>query len=418
MTVLEKDKTILRRLAEQVAEFAAQPVHQQTADAWRRLNGIEKTRPLVWINEFPWHEMDVNGELTLLCQHPHCRWTEQELRRTIYLWRHMPFDMVVEDVFYSPLVIRDSGFGIREDADILKVDEKNNIYSRGFHQQIRDESDVEKIVMPIIHHDEAASEENFQTLVECFGDILRIEKRGVFHQWFAPWDELIRWWVVQSALTDMIARPHLVHLAMNRLVTAYLSRLDQYVALNLLSYARGNYRVGSGGLAYTDDLPGRDFAPDAVRTIDQWGCATAQIFCDVSPAMHEEFALHYERRWLERFGLNYYGCCEPLHHKIDMLKSAPNLRKISISPWANLARAVENIGDDYVISYKPNPAILASDAWNLDAARNALISDLKILEGCAVEIILKDISTVRYQPQRLWDWTRMAMEAVDGIGIA
>jgi hypothetical protein len=27
--------------------------------------------------------------------------------------------------------------------------------------------------------------------------------------------------------------------------------------------------------------------------------------------MHEEFALQYEKRWLERFGLTYYGCCEP-----------------------------------------------------------------------------------------------------------
>ena len=29
---------------------------------------------------------------------------------------------------------------------------------------------------------------------------------------------------------------------------------------------------------------------------------------------------------------------------------------------------------------------------------------------CHVELIMKDISTVRYQPQRLWEWAAIAME--------
>ena len=35
---------------------------------------------------------------------------------------------------------------------------------------------------------------------------------------------------------------------------------------------------------------------------------------------------------------------------------------------------------------------------------------LEQTKPCAVEIILKDISTVRHQPQRLWDWARIASE--------
>lgn len=414
MKIPPNDKFILRRLTEKVAEIADLPVHQHKADLWRRLNGLEKVRPLVWINEFPWHEMDVNGELTLQCENDYCRWAEQELRRAIYLWQHAPFDMVVENVFYSPLVIHDSGFGITEDVDFIKQDEKSNILSRGFHQQIQNEQDIEKIKMPVIHHDENASEENFEILSNIFGDILPVKKRGIVHQWFAPWDELIRWWDVQDALMDLVTRPDLIHLAMERLISAYLCRLDQYTELNLLSYAEGNFRVGSGGLGYTDELPKPGFNPNAVRTTDLWGCATAQIFCDVSPAMHEEFALQYERRWLERFGLNYYGCCEPLHHKMSILKSIPNLRKISISPWADLDKAAANIGENYVISYKPNPAVLATDNWNLEAARKKLVADLEKLQDCVVEIIMKDISTVQYQPQRLWEWAHMAMEVVEG----
>jgi len=130
----------------------------------------------------------------------------------------------------------------------------------------------------------------------------------------------------------------------------------------------------------------------------------------VSPEMHEEFALQHEKRWLKKFGLTYYGCCEPLHRKIHILKSIPNLRKISISPWADREEAAANIGNKYVLSLKPNPAILAAENWNPDAARQELEEDLEKTKGCAVEVIMKDISTCRRQPHRLWEWEEMAMK--------
>jgi len=38
------------------------------------------------------------------------------------------------------------------------------------------------------------------------------------------------------------------------------------------------------------------------------------------------------------------------------------------------------------------------------------------LEGLHVEIIMKDISTVRHDPQRLWDWARIASEVAQEFG--
>ena len=58
----------------------------------------------------------------------------------------------------------------------------------------------------------------------------------------------------------------------------------------------------------------------------------AQIFASVSPGMHWEFELEYAVEWYRRFGLNYYGCCEPLHDRLDYISRIPNLRKISMSP--------------------------------------------------------------------------------------
>jgi hypothetical protein len=240
-----------------------------------------------------------------------------------------------------------------------------------------------------------------------------VRQQGATHFWFAPWDYLIRWYGIQEMMMDLTLRPELVHAAVDRLTRACLKQLDQYEGLELLSLNNGAQIVGSGGLGFTDELPAAGFNSLQVRTADCWGNAAAQIFSDISPRMHEEFALSYERRWLDRFGLTYYGCCDPLHHKVEMLRSIPNLRKISMSPWADVEKGAEQIGRDYVFSYKPNPAILAPEKWNPAEARRALREVLEKTRGCAVEIVLKDISTVHHEPSRLWQWAQIAEEETE-----
>jgi hypothetical protein len=416
MSVSHNDISILRSLAEQVAEIGSLPVQKQTAQEWRRLNSLKKGRPLIWINELPWHEMNVNDEMTLCCKDSFCRGIEWNLRATIYQWQHLRGDMVVEPIYYSPLVIHDSGFGIIETGDHIAQSDNGGIFSTGYKPQINDEKDIAKIKDPVVTHDAEASERNYQSLSEIFGDILPVQKCGIVHMWFSPWDELIRWWGVQEALMDIAMRPELVHMAMDRLTNAFLARLRQWEELNLLSLTPGNYRVGSGGPGYCDEIPAPDFDANHVRTIDQWGCATAQIFSSVSPAMHEEFALHYERRWLSKFGINYYGCCEPLHDKLDVLTSIPNLRKISMSPWADLDKAAPKMAGKYVVSYKPNPAIFATDIYDPTQAHRELTDALKKTEGCVVEIIMKDISATRNDPHRVWQWAQMAMDVAGEMG--
>jgi len=53
---------------------------------------------------------------------------------------------------------------------------------------------------------------------------------------------------------------------------------------------------------------------------------------------------------------------------------------------------------------------LLTDTWRPDIARQELQEFLEKARGCHMEIIMKDISTVRYQPQRLWECEKMAME--------
>lgn len=409
-----RDMDILRGLASQVAEIAALAVHKEKAELWQRLNDLDSVRPMVWINEIPWNEMNVDDELTLRAEHPWARDQERELRRLLYQWKHLPGDMVVSDYLSCPLVVHSTDFGIVEDVDIVKTDETNDIVSRHFHIQIKEAEDIQKIKMPRVTHNEEATEIRYQAMCEAYRGIMPVRKVGQTHIWFTPWDYLIRWWGVQEAMLDLVMRPDMVHAAVDRMVDAWMVELDQFVEQNLLSLDNDNTRVGSGGYGYTSALPGNDYDPAYVKPHNMWGCSNAQAFSEVSPDMHWEFAIEHDMRWLERWGMVYYGCCEPLDGKLDILRRIPNLRKISVSPWCGTERVIQGIGSDYVISHKPNPAILAESTWDPVQAGKNIRDFLDKAEGrCHIELIMKDISTVRYDPKRLWAWAEIAMEEVE-----
>ena len=406
MSAPASDRDTLRELARRVAEIAAEPVHDVKRDLWRRLNGLERTRPLVWINEIPWHEIpDVEPQ----CEDAFCRSLESSLRRTLHSWEHFRCDSVVDPFITCRTVIRDTGYGLEVSA--LRPEEFRG--AKDYVPVIREEADIEKICMPQVTVDAEATERRYQQMCDLVGDVLPVQRIGIAHMWCAPWDVLIQWWGIEELYVDMLDRPGFVHKGIGRMMDALLCRLDQYEKLGVLSVSNGNHRVGSGGLGITDELPQPDYDGEHARTMDQWGTSTGQIFSEVSPDMHEEFCLQYERRWLERFGLNCYGCCEPLDRKMGILRSVPRLRRVSMSPWVDLDRAAAETGRDFIFSHKPNPAVLATERWNPDHARSVLRDALERTRACVVEVIMKDIETCRSEPHRIAEWCRLAVEVAE-----
>ena len=404
---------VLRELARRYGLAAADPANAERREQWRRLNDLESCRPLVWMNEICWNEMEVDDELRLQTSSEVCRRIETQLRRTLYQWKHMQGDMVVEPVFPAPYILRNSGFAVEIQADVLETEKEREIASRHFHNQFASDEDIAKIHDPVIQVDRARTAEFNQFYTRVFEGILPVQTRGCTGFWFAPWDDIVFWMNADSVLLGLADRPSFMHALVERLCDAYLCGLGQFEALGLLARNDANVRIGSGGYGYTGDLP----APGerGIQPMQQWGSATAQIFGSVSPAMHREFGLEHEKRWLSKFGLAYYGCCEPLHNKISILESLPNLRKISISPWADVAAAADLMRGRYVMSLKPSPAVLAWQSFDRDAVRKELTEKLSAARGCNVEIILKDISTVQHDPSRVWEWARIARETIEAM---
>ncbi len=409
----QNEVDVLRSLAEEWAAIASLPIHKEKARLWQKLNDLESERPMVWINEIPWHEMNYMEELSLQCENQWARSQEDLMRKTLYQWRHMPGDMIVNPWLTCPLSIHSSDFGIMEDVDLAITDESSDVVSRHFNIQIREVDDLEKIMFPVITHNENATEIRYQLMKDLFADILPVKKEGQTHIWFTPWDYLIRWWGIQEAMMDLVLRPDMVHAFYEKMVQAWMVELDQFEAQNLLSLDCNNTRIGSGGYGHTRDMPGKPFDSEWIRPHNMWGCSNAQIFSEVSPEMHWEFAIEHDLLWLERWNMTYYGCCEPLAGKGHLLKRIPNLRKVSFSPWNDTRKGLEELGNDYVISRKPSPAIFASKTFDPDQARREIREFLEAAgEGLHIEMIMKDVSTVLYEPQRLWEWERICMEEV------
>ncbi len=407
-----QDRILLRNLAQQVADIVSLPVHRETQLLWRQVNQRSMHRPVVWINEICWNEMGHGEDLVLRTSTPFARMIESQLLQTCFLWNHMPADMVVEPAVYAPLAVHTTGIGLQVDEHTLPSDPENTVVSHEYHTQLAHEDDLEKIQIPTVTHDAERSKETLEAYEDIFSGILPVIQRGIPGFWFAPWDDLVTLCGAQEVLLNLALKPDFMHRAIETLVSAYLKALDQYQALGLLASNNTNVRVGSGAYGYTDDLPEAETLLTNASPDQIWGSAAAQIFSDVSPHMHEEFAVSYERRWLERFALTYYGCCEPLETKLDVLASIPNLRKISVSPWNDLQKICEAVGSTYVISYKPNPAIFAGSTWDLESASRELAYAVRTARryGCSMEIVMKDISTVHYQPHRLMEWARSAMQ--------
>ncbi|MFH1009388.1 MAG: hypothetical protein V1800_18075 [Candidatus Latescibacterota bacterium] len=408
----KKDVGIVRDLAARVAEIAALPVQDQTRALWRKLNARKPDRPMVMMDQVCWNEMNVGDELILRCTEPECRSYEERLRQTLYQWDHFRVDMVVEPFMRIPKAICNTGFGIQVQEEIAVGDPTNAVVGHKFDNQFRTEEDLERIRIPEIRHDVPETERRLAVAHELFDGLLTVRAWGV-DPYLSLWDIISQWMGVEKSLYALIDKPDFMHRLVGRVTDGYMSMLDQLEEMGLLCPEQSLIHCTG---AYTDELPAPGYDPQKPRTKDLWMFGLAQMFSTVSPGMFREFEVDYASRICERFGLVYYGCCDPLDGKMAEVCMIPHVRKVSMSPWVDEERGAREIGTEFVYSRKPSPAMLATDVFHGAQVREDLAKTREVCDryGCPLEYILKDISTVRYDPERLWEWSRIAMEVARG----
>jgi hypothetical protein len=168
-------------------------------------------------------------------------------------------------------------------------------------------------------------------------------------------------------------------------------------------------------LSYAEELEDPAANVNGVKREQLWIFMSSQELTGVSPAMHDEFMLQHQLPIMKHFGLSAYGCCEDLTHKIDMLRQVPNLRRIAVSPFADAAKCAEQIGQDYVLSYRPSPTDMVGYGFDPDRIRSILKRDLEACKDTHVDITLKDVETVQKDPDRVRKWVEITRQVIDEI---
>lgn len=408
--ISQQDKAHFRTLASQYRDVAFLDVHEKTKEDWRKLNGLKPARPLIMIDQIPWHEMNVNDELTLRCEDPFLRSLEWNMRSELYKWKHFPCDMTFEPYLEVPKAFTDTGVGI---ATVYNPEdlEHANAQTHLYQDQLADDAALDRLKTPVIRLDKEETAFREALIQELVGDILPVSLSGV-GIWAAIWDRIVFWRGATPVLYDLADRPDFIHRLMRKLVDIEMKILDQYEEQNLLD-AKARLVHCAGTHSY--ELPGPDYDPQHVKAKNCWAAGAAQIFSEVSPAMHDEFEIQYMKPYYERFGLVNYGCCEQLHHKIDIIRQLKTVRTISVSPWANVWIAAANMGNDYLMARKPSPSFVAMDTLDTSVIAEETRNTLKACQasGTPCMLILKDITTVRNDPRRLTQWYETVKGVID-----
>jgi len=403
-----RDRTIIRDLAQRVAEIAARPEQDEKREIWYAQASLKPIRPPIFCSpEGSWQELITDSDIA--CEDEDARGIEYGLRMRIYAAEHFHDDQACDNAYNVRYAIEIGDWGVHQTYIRPEA-------ARGAHvwdPPIKTRTDLDKLRKPAVTHDEEESRRRLERAQDLLGDILEVKQKG--DVWM-PTGLIDQWTLlrgINQTFLDMTDDPDLLHAGMRFLMEGTLAVMKQIESLGLLTLDNGNDYCGSGSFGWSRDLPSPGFDGTHVRLIDLWGFADAQTMSEVGPAMHEEFVLQYQLPVLDEFGLNYYGCCEPLHLKLDMLKRrVPRLRRVSISPWADKRMSAGKLGPGIIFGWKPNPAYLAAVEFDGELVRRDIRETVEICReyACPLEITIKDTHTCNQQPWRFEEWTRIAME--------
>lgn len=409
---MNHDTAVLRSLAYAYREAAMAPRNAERLQLHKAVNDLRMIRPVVLMDELPWHELNGSGELTLQCEDPYLRSVEQQLRRQLFKFRHMPADMYLPPWIPVGKVVGQTGNGVDVKEELRYTDIANNIVSHEYHDQFAEDSDIAKLKDVVVTYDEAETMRRWNLLGSIVADILPVRLTGIGMLYVTTWDQISMYRGVTPLLYDLVDRPEFSHALAERLTQIYESTLMQYEALGLLDDWADSLHCTCYA---TDDMPHdeREAGKPLTRR-SVWGRGTAQIFASVSPAMHDEFDIEYMKRTIGTCGMSYYGCCEPLDRKMDIVEHLPNLRKVGLTPWADPDVMCERVGKRFVVSNKPNPASVGASVLDRDALKKELGRILGACRryGCSMDITLKDISTCACRPENLFEWEQTVMDMV------
>lgn len=173
---------------------------------------------------------------------------------------------------------------------------------------------------------------------------------------------------LEQLMWDAYDRPEWLADLVSWMSGRILEHIDQTEAAN--GFRLCNHQ--NQAMPYCRELQPPSASDRPVSTKQLWGYMAAQEFTTFGPEMFDAFLFRFQQPILERYGLAAYGCCEDLTQKIPIIRRLKNLRRIAVSPFADPKKCAEQIGGDYVLSWRPNPSSACSYRVDEDFTRREL----------------------------------------------
>lgn len=406
LSVKEIDR--LRSLALEVKKIAEEDIQEIRRNKWYKINELKSEEPIILMYpENGWNELIKQDELE--CEGWRARQWELDLLRRLYTHELIKDDQVVDTTFHIAHVYHQTGWGLElhqtggQDGGAYHIDPPLKDYETQFDQ----------LEFPDIVIDYEKTNEVFEVAKGVFEGILNIEI-GTNWWWTLgmTWD-FIKLRGLDQMMMDFILYPEWVHKMMKFLSDGYEKRIEFIIKNNLLKPNNGNGNIASGGTGFSIYLQEANISDNALAGM--WGFAESQETVGVSPEMFKAFILPYQKKLLKGFGLNCYGCCEPVDNRWQYIKEIPNLRRVSISPWADVKNMAGVLGKDYILSVKPSPTPLAMEELNVNEVRETLRHIIESTKGLNVEIIMKDTHTLGNNPSNPARWVEIAREEISKV---
>lgn len=402
------DKRILYDLAGKVNEIAVSDEMKKRRDAWRKMNSFQSDRPLIYLRAFAFDEFFDSS--VLKCEDPFLRSYEKKLHEAIFR-STLGDDYIIEpwlELGASYKMYQNERWGVP-----VTLGEKTVSGGAAAYKPVILEEDFSCLKTMPYEVNEAETALNREKLEEALGGAMQVfvSRQGPFSMWCGDIStDLAKLRGLEQLMWDVYDAPEWLHSLLAFMRDSILKGHAQAEAAGGFSLADHQNQC----MPYALEMEDPDPSVTGVSRKRLWRFLAAQEFTGYSPEMYWEFILQYQVPILEQFGMTAYGCCENLTGVIPYLKRIKNLRRIAVSPFADAGKCAEQIGKDYIISWRPNPSSMISTGLNEEFVRKYMREHFAIFRehGNYFDITLKDVETVAHQPENIRRWTEIVREEI------
>ena len=404
-TITEKDRAILRGLAERKAAYAQDDKNKAILKKWYAQGEGRQDTPTVrflfsnLIDEIITPRMQCTGT------------TAREIEKSL-LCSTAGRELFDDDTPTSPTF--DINWNTWVNPFGTEAKRVKDDVSKGYHIDpiIEDlERDFEKLKGGTFGADKAKTLAMCDTVDDLFGDILPSRIIGLPLRG-AITNPLVHLMGMENYYMSMYDCSDTLHRVMDLATSVYEQYYDFLEQENLLLPTTDFSVVGQETYAFNSELP----KDNVTKTTQCWGFLESQETTSVAPETFGEFVFPYQDRLVKRFGLLSYGCCERVDAIwADYLSKWDNLRKLSVSPFNNEEQVGQYLRGTKTVYYSKPRADLVTSPDGMDEA--AIRKDFERIchaaSGCLFEIGQREVMTLCGDLQRGKRYVEIAKECIE-----